>query len=658
MKFILALIASFTFSTLGYAQQSQTVYAQQFELIQGPCTIRSGSGAPPAGFGADCDLYLETGAGTLYSKVSGVWVASGGSGVSSITGTANQVIASTSTGAVTLSLPQDIATSSSVQFGKVGVGVAPTRFLDVLGTTEQLRLSNDASNYASFTTTAVGALLVSTTGTGVNAIRFTPGGTASVAVTSGVTTGTSTLSGFTVSSSTVTSGVLEDISINGTVALTNQTALNILTTGANGTTAQTTYGAQISNTHSTNTSNNVALYLNASGGATRNDALLVNAGKVGIGTLTPTAAVEVLNTTEQLRLEYDSTHYMTFTVLSSGDFLLQAGAANGRSIYLTPATTAGQVIISSVDVTGVTTASGIVLNTPSLTTGTGIYAYNGTLTSGKLIDVQVSGTAAAASQTGLNILTTGANGTAGITTYGAQISNTHSTNTSTNIALYLNASGGATANYGLIVNAGNVGIGITTPQSVLQVKQATDIDLTVAGASVLTGAVSLNAVNDANSLNIPLEIRSSKTDFSAGKVGIGTDPTYTLDVTDASNPVRLGKALVGTWNVNTAFALFGNGNISQTTAGNYALVQGGAGDTYLNAASTQVIHFRINNSEVALFGTTGGLEVGAAPTGGDKGIGTANFTGAIYANGTIGATCTLTVPAHLTVVGGIVTLCN
>lgn len=42
--------------------------------------------------------------------------------VSSITGTANQVIASASTGPVTLSLPQNIATSSTVQFGTEGLG--------------------------------------------------------------------------------------------------------------------------------------------------------------------------------------------------------------------------------------------------------------------------------------------------------------------------------------------------------------------------------------------------------------------------------------------------------------------------------------------------------------------------------------------------------
>jgi hypothetical protein len=57
--------------------------------------------------------------------------------VSSITGTANQVIASASTGAVTLSLPQSIAASSTPQFSALGLGGAAggASTLKVYGTT-------------------------------------------------------------------------------------------------------------------------------------------------------------------------------------------------------------------------------------------------------------------------------------------------------------------------------------------------------------------------------------------------------------------------------------------------------------------------------------------------------------------------------------------
>jgi hypothetical protein len=104
--------------------------------------------------------------------------------------------------------------------------------------------------------------------------------------------------------------------------------------------------------------------------------------------------------------------------------------------------------------TGTTTTSGIAVAANSLTTGTGIYAASSSLTSGKLLDLQVSGTAAAASQTALNVATAGANGTSGITSKGAVISNTHTGTTSTNVALELTASGGTT-NTALNVTAGN-----------------------------------------------------------------------------------------------------------------------------------------------------------------------------------------------------------
>ena len=63
--------------------------------------------------------------------------------VSSITGTANQVIASASTGAVTLSTPQSIGTASSVQFGSFGVGTAAS------GTTGEIRATNNVTAYYS-----------------------------------------------------------------------------------------------------------------------------------------------------------------------------------------------------------------------------------------------------------------------------------------------------------------------------------------------------------------------------------------------------------------------------------------------------------------------------------------------------------------------------
>jgi len=71
------------------------------------------------------------------------WTTPAAGGVTSITGTANQVIASASTGAVTLSTPQSIGTASSVQFGSFGVGTAAS------GTTGEIRATNNVTAFFS-----------------------------------------------------------------------------------------------------------------------------------------------------------------------------------------------------------------------------------------------------------------------------------------------------------------------------------------------------------------------------------------------------------------------------------------------------------------------------------------------------------------------------
>ncbi len=77
-------------------------------------TINGGSGAT--------GISLVTGSSAVFNAISSsAWLSesSASTGVTSIAGTTNQVVASASTGAVTLSLPQDIATTSSPTFGNV-----------------------------------------------------------------------------------------------------------------------------------------------------------------------------------------------------------------------------------------------------------------------------------------------------------------------------------------------------------------------------------------------------------------------------------------------------------------------------------------------------------------------------------------------------------
>lgn len=72
--------------------------------------------------------YTDARARAAFSAGTGIGIAAGvisNTGVTSVTGTANQITVTGST-AVTLSTPQDIATTSNVQFGSVGLGVSPS----------------------------------------------------------------------------------------------------------------------------------------------------------------------------------------------------------------------------------------------------------------------------------------------------------------------------------------------------------------------------------------------------------------------------------------------------------------------------------------------------------------------------------------------------
>jgi hypothetical protein len=155
-------------------------------------------------------------------------------------------------------------------------------------------------------------LLVKSEGvTGFPLVVQGPSNTNIFTLSGGVTTGTTTSSTAVINPSTVTtgtglyisaannftSGKLVDLQISSTGSTTGQTALNILTTGVNGTGGQTTYGIQVANTHS-GTSNNVGLYATASGG-TNNYAAIFESGRVGIGTIAPSAFLNILGTTEQ-----------------------------------------------------------------------------------------------------------------------------------------------------------------------------------------------------------------------------------------------------------------------------------------------------------------------------------------------------------------------
>jgi len=147
----------------------------------------------------------------------------------------------------------------------------------------------------------------------------------------------------------------------------------------------------------------------------------------------------------------------------------------------------GTLSVVSDNATGTTTSSAFNLTDSSLTTGTLAYLNSSSIITGKLLDVTAtnntwtgngttnglvdissSSTAGTASSSSLllNLTRSGANANASHIAYGLYSAVTNTGTTSTNVAGYFTASG-ATNNYAAIFDAGNVGIGITTPTSEL-----------------------------------------------------------------------------------------------------------------------------------------------------------------------------------------------
>jgi len=125
----------------------------------------------------------------------------------------------------------------------------------------------------------------------------------------------------------------------------------------------------------------------------------------------------------------------------------------------------------TVDTNGnLTVSNGTLSVTAPSTTGNAAAVVANSLTTGTGLDISSTSTAGGASGVSkmLNIARSGANAQLAHTAYGvySAVTNTNATS-GTNIAGYFSASGATTANYGLIVANGNVGIGTTSPQKLL-----------------------------------------------------------------------------------------------------------------------------------------------------------------------------------------------
>ncbi|OYZ24215.1 MAG: hypothetical protein B7Y39_01975 [Bdellovibrio sp. 28-41-41] len=247
--------------------------------------------------------------------------------------------------------------------------------------------------------------------------------------------------------------------------------------------------------------------------------------------------------------------------------------------------------------TGTSTASSVIAN--SVTTNPVQSITGNGLTSGSLLNLTSTSTAAASGNSGLNIAISGANGTAGITRTGISSAVSSTGTTSTNVGGYFSATG-AINNYGLIVANGNVGIGTTGPSGLL---------------SVGTGATTNFSVNSTGSAQFGTTTQVAKTKLW-GMDGATSTGVYVLDK----------NSFYGTWQNASSFE-----GVLTDASGN----QNGWSDLWINYYSTGYTNIGNGGGKVSI-----GVDTGASPgssldINGNLSIGAGNMGVAAPTNGAI-----------------------
>ena len=189
---------------------------------------------------------------------------------------------------------------------------------------------------------------------------------------------------------------------------------------------------------------------------------------------------------------------------------------------------------------------------------------------------------------------------------------------SSNPHMYFRMKTSGTPITALTINpAGNVGIG-ATPLYPLHVNTSTDKNLMVRDSVAPTGGVMLQSVNDADSAATAMELRGSLFSFQVGNVGIGvTDPDNVLEVNGDISTSTHNQAIMARYGTSNNYAALlgwssvadgailqlGNNNANNEIRAGHQSTGGGLKIITNNTADYTAAH----NGTVALAFTSAGV---------------------------------------------------
>lgn len=279
-----------------------------------------------------------------------------------------------------------------------------------------------------------------------------------------------------------------------------------------------------------------------------------------------------------------------------------SGSFGGISTFSSDGTL---LAIAATVTTGSGSTAGLNATANSLTTGNAFEFSSSSVSSGRVVNIAATGTAAASNtKTALSVATSGANATSTQTTYAGRFSNTSTGTTSTNIGMEAAASGG-TNNYAAVFTSGWTAWGGTSSTNIAFIpsgrggafRRADDSNVSDninAGAWYAGIAGGYKALIDSGVTLIGASISSDGTLYFSSSTSANAGLGDLSLVRAGTNTLRVGRGTSS----GIGFVTMGRLVTAQTS--NYTVVANDSNTFFTNAGATGTVVFTLPTASAGL----------------------------------------------------------